>query len=245
MKLLLIHGSDDSYHIALRHIKPMGFEVIHYRYVFKAMDNIDEINPAAIIISARDFPRHWKILVQFVRSERPKESCPIIVLKGNYFTGEETKGARFLGVSGLVDDTLDQPAGIDRLRGILSSCVPAAEKRKHRRVNVESWQRIGFLFCGPKDRVIAAGTVKSISSGGLSFVPAGLSIINGLKAGVELAECSLRAGGDILSPVCRLIRVGSKTISMNFISFPGNEREILNRYLDSLPALKAGMKKGA
>ncbi|MDR1588437.1 MAG: hypothetical protein LBS57_13370, partial [Treponema sp.] len=34
-------------------------EIIHYSQALKAMDNIEEINPDAIIISACDFPRHW------------------------------------------------------------------------------------------------------------------------------------------------------------------------------------------
>jgi hypothetical protein len=75
------------------YVKPLGFELIRYHHVLKAMDNIDETDPSGIIISARDFPRHWKTMVQFVRSERPKDACPIIILKGENFPLEETSKA--------------------------------------------------------------------------------------------------------------------------------------------------------
>ena len=68
MKLLLVLSSDETYNHISHFVKPLGFELIRYNHILKAMDNIDEIEPAAIIISARDFPRHWKIMVQFVRN---------------------------------------------------------------------------------------------------------------------------------------------------------------------------------
>jgi hypothetical protein len=54
---------------------------------------------------------------------------------------------------------------------------------------------------------------------------------------MDIRECSLRAGEAILSPVCTLVRTG-RTVSLRFKSFPGNEEEILNRYLEKLPLLK-------
>src|SRR5215510_14896558 len=100
MKLLLVLGSDSTYnHISLC-VRPLGFELIRYYHVLKPMDNIDEIDPHGFIISAVDFPRHWKSMVQFIRNERPKETCPIIILKGNNFPVDDISKASFLGVSG-------------------------------------------------------------------------------------------------------------------------------------------------
>jgi hypothetical protein len=198
------------------------------------MDNIDEIDPSGIIISARDFPRHWKTMVQFVRSERPREACPIIILKGESFPLEETSKAFYLGVSGIVTEDLDNISEIDRLQGILSRYMPVDEKRRDRRYHAEGWQRFNFVFSVPEDGILVTGEVKTISSGGLSFLPDESSEFKNLALDMEFTECSLRAGDAILNPVCRLARTG-RIISMEFLSFQDKEQQILDQYLESLP----------
>jgi len=137
MKLLLVLGSDDTHNLISLYVKPLGFELIRYGHVLKAMDNIDEIDPSAVIISARDFPRHWKIMVQFIRSERSKDVCPIILLKGENFSLEEASKASFLGVSGLVTEALENPSEVSRLQGILGRYMPVDEKRQNHRFHIE------------------------------------------------------------------------------------------------------------
>lgn len=228
MKLLLVLGSDDHYEAVSRAVAAPGFEMIRYRHVLKAMDNIDEIDPSAIVISARDFPRHWKILVQFVRHERPKEACPIVILKGGGFSTEETSKAFFLGVSGVLNCALEHQEDINCLRNILGRTA-AADEQEHR-FFVEPWHRTGLLIAGIAQSFIM-GDVKSISANGLSFVPAHPIPARTVKLNQELSECSLRIGEAIISPRCRVIETG-KTISLEFISFPYGEQGILDRYLE-------------
>jgi hypothetical protein len=234
MKLLLVLGSDDTYNLISLYVRPLGFEMIRYYNVLKAMDNIDETDPSAIIISARDFPRHWKPMVQFVRSERPKDLCPIILLKGDQFPLEETSKAFYLGVSGIVDESLNNSAEIDRLQGILGRYIPVDEKRKARRYQIKKWQRFNFIFASPRDKTIVTGEVKTISAGGLSFYPDHSALMKDIRLNMELSECSLRAGDNILSPVCRMARTG-RIISLEFVAFPDDEQEILEQYLENLP----------
>ena len=234
MKLLLVLGSDETYNFISLYVKPLGFELIRYGHVLKAMDNIDEIDPAAIIISARDFPRHWKIMVQFIRSERAKETCPIILLKGENFSIEEASKASFLGVSGLITEAFDNPSEISRLQDILGRYMPVDEKRRNHRLYTESWQRFGFVFVHPIDSILVTGEVKNISVGGISFLPDNPSLMREITLNMELPECSLRAGKSILSPQCRLTRTG-RIVSMEFIFFPKGERETLAAYIESLP----------
>ena len=242
MKLLLVLGADDNFDIISGSLRPMGFELIRYRHVLKAMDNIDEINPRAIIISARDFPRHWKILVQFVRSERSKEVCPIIILKGMNFSTEETSKAFFLGVNGIVDDTLDNPRTIDQLQDIISCHVPVNEKRKQQRFHVEPWHRVGFLAADFPGKTIVTGEVINICTGGLSFHPSDSISIEGPALSKELRECSLRAGDAILSPVCHVVRAG-KTFSVEFVSFTDDDQRILYQFLEEFPVMEFGNRK--
>jgi hypothetical protein len=234
MKLLLVLGADETYDLISLYIKPLGFDLIRYRHVLKAMDNIDETDPTAIIISAKDFPRHWKALVQFVRSERTKDVCPIILLKGDNFPLEETSKAFYLGVSGIVDEALDNSMEIDRLQNILGRYVPVEEKRRSRRFHTEAWNHFGFLIANPVDKVIITGEVKTLSNTGISFYPDHSALMKDITLNMELPECSLRAGENVLSPVCRLIRTG-RIVAMEFISFPDKEREILETYLEGLP----------
>jgi DNA-binding response OmpR family regulator len=234
MKLLLVLGSDESYESISLYVKPLGFDLIRYRHVLKAMDNVDEIDPSAIIISARDFPRHWKILVQFVRSQRSKEDCPIVILKREDFPLEESSKAFFLGVSGIITEALENPEEVDRLQGILSRYIPVEEKRKTRRHYAGSGKRFGLLIVNPAGGTIVPGEVKTISAAGLSFLPENPAMTRDMTLNMELPECSLRAGDAILSPVCRLARTG-RIISLEFVSFPGGEQKTLETYLEALP----------
>jgi hypothetical protein len=242
MKLLLILGSDETDELISLYVRPLGFDLIRYRHVLKAMDNVEEIDPAGIIISARDFPRHWKILVQFVRSQRSREECPIIILRGENFPLEESSKAFFLGVSGIVAESLETPEEIDRLQAILGRYIPLEERRKSRRFYSGAWNRFGFLVFNPLTCIIIPGEIKNLSSTGLSFLPVNPAMTKDITLNMELPECSLRAGKDILSPVCRLVRTG-RIISLEFISFPENEREILDKYMEELPLLEAKTKQ--
>jgi hypothetical protein len=233
MKLLLILGSDDTYELLSLYIRPLGFSLIRYRHVIKAMDNIDEADPAAIIISARDFPRHWKALVQFVRSERSKEACPIIILQGETLPPEISTQAVYLGVNGIVDETLNT-SELDRLQSILSRYIPVNEKRRARRFPAADWNRFGLLLENPIDKTLISGEVKTISHTGVSFVPKDPAMMKDITLNTVLNGCSLRAGETILSPICCMVRPGFP-VSLEFISFPPDEYKLLQEYLETMP----------
>jgi len=233
MKLLLVFSADDNCNIISGCIRPLGFEMIRYRQVLKAMDNIDEINPSAIVVSARDFPRHWKFLVQFVRTERANETCPIVILKGGNFSAEETTSAYFLGVSGVIDDSLNSPAEIDRLQNILGHYAPPEEKRKHRRFHIEPWHRACILAVDRNEKALVTGDVENISSGGLAFVPVNSPPLGDASLNDQFNECSIRLGDSILSPACRLVRAGEKP-AIEFTSFPENEAPVFERFIHQL-----------
>ncbi|MDR3341527.1 MAG: PilZ domain-containing protein [Treponema sp.] len=235
MNLLLVLGSDDAYTPLAFYVKALGFDLIRYRYVLKAMDNLDEVNPGVIIISATDFPRHWKLLLHFIRSERSKAVCPVILLKGDAFSLEEASKAFYLGVNGLVAESLDTPLEVDRLQSILSDSLPVEVRRHFRRYYQEEWNRFGFLFSNPADHGIITGEVKAVSRAGLSFYPYQGALMRGLGVNRELPECSLRAGDAILAPICKLIHPG-RLVLLEFISFPDNERAIFNAYLAGMPS---------
>jgi hypothetical protein len=234
MKLLVILGSDEIFDIIAQNIKPLGFDLIWYQHVLKAMDNIDEIDPTGIIINAKDFPRHWKIIVQFTRSDRPKETCPIIILKGKNFSLEEASKAFYLGVSGIVSEDLSNAAEVDRIQKILGRYVAIEDKRRTQRFHAEAWNRLGICISNPQDKTMINGTVKTISSNGISFIPDEPASVGNLVEGQELSDCSLRTGDTILSPICRIVRIGPE-ISLEFLFLPNDEQDKLDSYLEGLP----------
>jgi hypothetical protein len=233
MKLLLVMDSDESYNLISLYVRPLGFELIRYRHAIKAMDNIDEIDPRAIVINARDFPRHWKTMVQFFRAERSREECPIIILTGDDFSLEERSKASLLGVSGIISENLDSPAEIERFHEIISRYLPVEEKRRSHRFHVEPCHRAGFVFVHPHDLVIVTGVVKDISAGGISFLLDNPALIKDMRLHTEIKDCSLRVGDAILDPVCNFARTG-RIVSLEFLSFPEGEEVTLNMYLDGL-----------
>ena len=243
MKLLLVLGSDKTYDNVSLFLKPLGFELIRYRHVQKAMDNVDEIDPVGIIISAKDFPRHWKTMVRFVRYDRSKNECPIVILKGDVFPEEEINKAMSLEVNGLVLESLDNPVETEKIQTLLARYVAVNDKRTNRRYRPENWNHIGFVFSHPVDEKCITGTVKTVSSTGISFEPDHPGMVENIKSDTEIRDCSLRTGENILSPVCTVRRTG-KIISLEFLSFPGVEKESLDIYLENLPLeeLKARQK---
>lgn len=233
MKLLLIVGAEETYANVSRCLKPLGFEIIRYNHVIKAMDNIDEIDPGAIVISARDFTRHWKTFVQFVRNERLNEDCPVIILTGENFPLEECKKASFIGVNGIVNEALSNPEDIQQLHETLKSYKAVDERRRKRRLQAEPWKKIAFVFCHPVNNALVTGKVKNISAGGLLFIPDNSSMLNGITWNMELKDCSLRADDFMLSPACRIAKTGTE-ISLEFMSFPGDEQKTMLNYLEKI-----------
>jgi hypothetical protein len=207
------------------------------------MDNIDEIDPVGIIISAKDFPRHWKSMVSFVRYERHKHECPIVILKGDAFPEEEINKAMALEVNGLVLESLENPAETEKIQTLLARYVSVEDKRKNRRYRPEGWSRFAFVFSHPEDEKLITGTVKTVSSTGIAFETDHPALVDGLKTDTTLNNCSLRTGDHILSPACAIRHTG-KILAMEFLSFPDQERETLDIYLENLPLEELKAKQG-
>jgi hypothetical protein len=239
MKLLAVLGSDDGWAQITHSLKPLGFDLIRYHHVLKAMDNIDEADPAAVIINAQDFPRHWKALIQFIRNDRPKETCPIIILTGSLFSEADASQALYLGANGVIKNEISQAMAEEQLQGILSRYVPVRERRKNHRYRVDVKRRVNFLIAHPRDGLIITGKVRDISLTGISFCPDHIALTVDIPLKEDLSACSLRVGDAILAPVCAVIRIDT-TLGLKFLSFPENERPLFETNLEklSLPAFK-------
>ena len=105
MKALIIADDETVIERVSEAVKTCGYDVIVYRWLLKALDNIEEIAPQLIIVSAKDYPRHWKTLVQFVSCNAAEPQ--MILYTGGAFSEEEAKKASLLQIRGTfpaVDD---------------------------------------------------------------------------------------------------------------------------------------------
>ena len=101
MKALLIADDDDVIKKIQTALSDDGFDVITYRWLLKALDNIEEISPEAIIVSASSYPRHWKTLAQFAKSEITGFLPKIVLYSERDFSEEDIKKSEILGIDGI------------------------------------------------------------------------------------------------------------------------------------------------
>lgn len=219
MKLLLVLSDDKNYTIIQNELTRLGYESVRYRHISKAMDNLEEIDPSGIIIGAEDFPRHWKIMAQFSGIK-----YPVFLFSAKELNAEEEAKAKHLGVNIL-------SAG--NISGLVESFPDGNKLPEAEIVNDGLQKDISFVFTYPGDLTFITGKVTAVSSGGLSFAPDHADVVKHLRSGTELNDCSLRIDDKILSPVCRLANEKSP-LGINFISFAMDEKEIFDRFFNSL-----------
>jgi methylmalonyl-CoA mutase cobalamin-binding subunit len=234
MKALLLVENDRIADIARFYLRPLGFEAVRYRNPVKAVDNLEEIEPDAVVVSARDFPRHWKILTQAVRAVRPKDRCVIVLLKGEVFPFEEAAKAAHLGVNGVVRDNLDDRHEQILFQRLLKRYVAVEDSRNSERVAPSAWDRLDFIFAHPLSLSPVAGRLETVSARGISFAPDSPALVADLEAGTEIDDCSLRAGDRIISLSCKIARA-DRVLGLSITKMDEDDRNYLESYLASCP----------
>lgn len=234
MKALLIIDDDTTSQIASFYLKPLGMDIIRYRDPLKALDNLDEILPDAIIMSARDFPRHWKPIVVNIRSQYSKSDCVIVLLKGDFFPFEEAAKAAHLGVNGVIREALDDPLERTRFQQLFKRYVQVDEARSTDRRPLTTWDKLDFIFSHPQTLAPISGCIETISSSGLSMKPDHPSLCSDLEPGTVIADADLRIDKAVVSFTCTLIRRGA-ILAFSFDGMQENDRKLLLQYLAATP----------
>lgn len=117
MKALLIADSALAINNISQVLESAGYDVIVYKWLMKALDNIEEISPHLIIISAKEYPRHWKIMAQFASAFSSSYRPQVVLYAQDGLGEEEIKKAEILGVRGIFESV--DVKGLDKLREIL------------------------------------------------------------------------------------------------------------------------------
>ncbi|MFP4483983.1 MAG: PilZ domain-containing protein [Spirochaetaceae bacterium] len=215
MKILLVSNRQSLGDLVHAHFRPHGSELIHYWNPIKAMDNLDEIAPDVVLFSARDFPRHWKPFVAFLRDQRSRDATVFILLDGQNLSEEEAEKAQHLQVNALVSEALDDNAELDRLKEVVSRYKKLDEGRTEHRYVPHGPDDIHFAFTHPTTFQIVTGTVVDVSSTGLRFVPENPHALGEIAQGRRLEDCSLQLGDEIVTVTCTVVRPG-KELGLRF-----------------------------
>ena len=104
MKALVISDRQEIIDFVTPLLKEEGFDLIHYRWIIKALDNIEEIQPDVIVLSAGEYPRHWKTLAGFVQSGIGGNNVKVYLYETTPLSVEDSKKAEDLGVLSFIDD---------------------------------------------------------------------------------------------------------------------------------------------
>ncbi len=244
MKALLLVESDAVADLARFYLKPLGFEAVRYRNPLKALDNLEEVAPDAVILSARDYPRHWKVIAAAIRAERPKESCVLILLRGDNFTFEEAAKAVAIGVNGVLREDLGDRHEQTRFQRLLKRYIAVEESRASERLAPAEWDRLALMFSHPTSLAPIAGRLETVSKNGFSFIPDSLAAVADLAVGDILEDCSLRAGDRILSLSLEIVRM-DRALGLSIRHMTDEEHTYFEAYLEASPEreMRALLKK--
>lgn len=158
-------------------LESAGYDVIVYKWLLKALDNVEEIAPHLIIISTKDYPRHWKTLTQFSTTNFGGYKPQVVLYAEDGLSEDERQKAKALDVRGIFESV--DVEGLDALRKILLKDediysgnlldeVPLVSK-------VVSEEKKTFLpsviFINPSSGCAVTGKVLGFSEKLLDFVP--------------------------------------------------------------------------
>lgn len=197
MKALLIADDDTVISKIKSKLTDDGFDVITYKWLVKALDNVEEIAPEVIIISASSYPRHWKTLVQFVQSGIEGFVPKVILYCEREFNEDDEKKSEALNIAGIFNSIDDE--GLTELSDILA--------------NKES-KNCSLIFTNPKNGAFITGKVSKFENNVISFIPDSPSLVSVLSEEEEISQATLKNKNSI------------KYISAKIISKTNNNSKI-------------------
>lgn len=105
MKALIITSDENAIYELKNYFSLKNIDTIIYKWLLKALDNIEEIQPDFVIVSSEEYPRHWKTLVQFIKSGIGGENIKIFLLEKESFSKDEESKVNALAINGIIANT--------------------------------------------------------------------------------------------------------------------------------------------
>lgn len=232
MKVLIVSQSEGIKNLLSYHLKPVGFDVVHYNDPVKAIDNLEELDPEMILYHTGDFPRHWKPLLKLLRQKKAKEETVFILLKGADFPFEEAAKASHLGINGIIDANLQEKQQVLQLEELFRRYRSIKDQRRFHRLVPNALDKLQLLFTHPYTLAIITGSLSEVSIKGASFKPSDPLATQDLKRGQEIPVCTLRVGEHIISILCQVTRNNGE-MGLQFRSFETGGHHKLFQYIQT------------
>ena len=230
MKAIIICDDEEVIGKVDAALASLSYDTIIYRWLLKALDNIEEIRPDIVVVSASDYPRHWKTLTQFIKSGIAGKIPDVVLYVPKSFTEAEKKKAQKLGVKGMFDSC--DESGIALFRSIVASPTggfasfpdkvetdkadnaEAAEMTAIGAFSTEELKDKGgtAVFTHPKTGVFVTGTIRNLPDGNAEFTADIPSLARGISSGDAIEELSLRTGGMPTYCTASVVSVGGEII---------------------------------
>ena len=235
MKAIIICDDDEVIGKVDAALASLSYDTIIYRWLLKALDNIEEIRPDIVVVNASDYPRHWKTLTQFIKSGIAGKIPDVILYVPKSFSETEKMKAQKLGIKGIFDSCDED--GMSFFRSIVNSPTgalsPDFEKAdKARSAETDAVQntetasmsetvskealalgKIGTaVFTHPKTGAFVTGTIRDLSDGNAEFTADIPSFARGISPGDRIEELSLRTAGVPTYCTASVVSAGNEII---------------------------------
>lgn len=225
MKALIISDANDIINEFTEYYKSQNYDVIVYRWLMKALDNIEEIDPDLIFVNATEYPRHWKILSQYVKGidKNPK----IVLFSSLPLSSEDREKAECLQIDSIVNSTED----LEEVCTITDICQDSEEnlpeteniieqEQTDSKINQEDEQIekvleqptlpetkiCKFLFSNPENFVLITGKVESFNDSKLIFLPDNPEDTENLLVDTIIKKCTLKVENQINTVDVKVIK---------------------------------------
>lgn len=126
MKALIISDDENFISTLDDFFHKYSIDTIIYKWLLKALDNIEEIHPDIIVLSANEYPRHWKTLVQFVKSGIGGDDVSIFLYEQGDIPSEDIEKIKLLGINGVfkaLDETSLEIIKPEQTRNIIQNMI--------------------------------------------------------------------------------------------------------------------------
>ena len=217
MKALIISDDDKVIEKINSTLTDAGYETIVYKWLLKALDNVEEIQPDTVIISACDYPRHWKTFTQFIKGGIVKKIPQVILFTPADFPANEQQKARTLGIKGIFSSYNE--SGLELLRSILAAEGPAQivvkeaiQSEKNPSPISSSVKNFGLVFTHPSTSAFITGKIISLMDDIVEFIPDISSLTEGICVEDIISEVSFRKKDEFIYCHGKIAKIGTSLL---------------------------------
>ena len=237
MKALLIADDELAITNISQVLETAGYDVIVYKWLLKALDNIEEIAPHLIVVSTKDYPRHWKTLTQFASTAFGGYRPEVVLYTDGTLDEEELRKAQALKVRGWFESV--DVEGLDKLRQILTKEIdiysgklvdeegkphqdditefalrpPYSDDSEEEIIEDDNHGVIycSYMFTNPLTGILVSGSTKNFNGQTFEFEPDIMDLTKNLSVGTKINIGTLKIQ-DSIKPAPAVVKSNSQTL---------------------------------